>query len=157
MEIFSTSGIEVPMNAGRIIDLNLVPFRVIVQMVAENISCLSFDGAYRGELNILALFPALPIDQVVLAVDTKPHLLSLDTVRPGFPVAGKPSALSVDEIDLVIDRFRAELCNLGNSPDGLLGNDFHEDRLVLVGLLLTGKGLVFDRKCMPTRLAYQAA
>ena len=126
-------------------------------MVAENISCLSLDGAYRGELNVLAFFPALPIDQVVLAIDTKPHILSFDAVRPGFPFAGKPSALSVDEVDLVIDRFRAELRNLGNSADGLLGNDFHEDRLVLVRLLLTGKGLVFDRKRMPTRLAYQAA
>jgi Mg-chelatase subunit ChlI len=65
-------------------------------------------------------------------------------VRSRFSCAGEPSALFVDEVDLVIDRLRAQLRDLAYPSNRFLRDDLDKDAPVQVLLVLTMERLGWD-------------
>ena len=130
---------EVTMGLGQVIHIHLLDVRVKVKMVAENIAGLTFYGANRRKLDIAPRLPTSPVDHVVLLVDAEPNVVATDTVSLAFPLAKKAKALTIDEVDLAVDRFRTHLGHLGNATDRLLGYELLKYRLVLVRFALTLK------------------
>src|SRR6056297_3152536 len=78
------------------------------------------------------------------SISAKPDVFSVYPMRPGFSCADEPSALLVEEIHLVVDRLRTQLCDLANPAYRFLRDDLDKDTPIQGRFMLTMERLGRD-------------
>src|SRR3546814_3870190 len=83
----------------------------------EDIAGAVLGAGDSGELDVALVLPIRPVDLIVLPARRDEEAAEREVLKIPLAVSRKGQALAVDEVDLVVDRLRRQICDPRDGPD----------------------------------------